>query len=250
MIAAQDAPRHVKSIEGATESAEMVVNGKDKTPSSAQDTTPGSTPGATPVAAAGKRLAPAHENVQSVISADGGIYHPCHGYSTRNISIFDLFPGIVKRQSKRFSEAERVDFLLEQSEKPFCGVNGRPVGVDEAEMWLTALKYLFNDITLGQFDYMSEEMCFTVEQYMENHKRRKSFFTSIKKFGFLRVISEISKKLPRKQVRIKMLEKKRMKEKNLQKTKTRAAQNCSPVILPPSTNVPALPLPPVSSPYH
>jgi len=243
MIGAQDA-----TIEGIAESAETTVNGKDTTPSSAQDTTPGSTPGATPVAAAGKRLAPAHENVQSVISADGGIYHPCHGYSTRNISIFDLFPGIVKRQSKRFSEAERVDFLLEQSEKPFCGVNGRPVGVDEAEMWLTALKYLFNDITLGQFDYMSEEMCFTVEQYMENHKRRKRFFTSIKKYGFLRVISEVSKKLPRKQVRIKMLEKKRMKEKNLQKAKTRAAQNCSPVILPPSANVPALP--PVSSPYN
>jgi len=162
-----------------------------------------------------KRMAPAHANIQSVISANGGIFHPCHGYSTRDISIFDVFPGIVKYQSKRYSEWNRVEFLLSQSEKPFCGVNGRPLGVNEAEMWFVALKYLFNDITLGQFDFMTDEMQYIIRQYMATHKKRIVFLTSIRKHGFLRVISDISKKLPRDKIKKQMAEDKRRKEKKI-----------------------------------
>jgi len=162
-----------------------------------------------------KRMAPAHANIQSVISANGGIFHPCHGYSTRDVSIFDVFPGIVKYQSKRYSEWNRVEFLLSQSEKPFCGVNGRPLGVNEAEMWFVALKYLFNDITLGQFDFMTDEMQYIIRQYMATHKKRIVFLTSIRKHGFLRVISDISKKLPRDKIKKQMAEDKRRKEKKI-----------------------------------
>jgi len=166
-------------------------------------------------AASPKRIAPAHANIQSVISPNGGIYHPCHGYSTRDISIFDLFPGIVKYQSKRFCEADRVQFLCSLSAKPFRGVNGRPLGVNESEMWYTALKYLFNDITLGQFDFMTEEMQYVIHQFMATHKKRMDFLESIRRYGFLRVISDVSKKLPREQIRERMEADKRRKEKKV-----------------------------------
>merc|ERR1719242_767975 len=158
-------------------------------------------------------IAPSHTNVQSVISPNGGIYHPCHGYSTREISIFDLFPGIVKYQSKRFGEADRIKFLLAQSQKPFCGVNGRPLGVDESEMWFTALKYLFNDITLGQFEYMTEEMQFLIKQYLSTHQKRRVFLTSIIRYGFLRVVSDLRKKLPRQEIKQQLEWEKRRKQK-------------------------------------
>merc|ERR1711933_549787 len=72
-------------------------------------------------------IAPAHANVQSVISPNGGIYHPCHGYSTREISIFDLFPGIVKYQSKKYAEHDRVSYLVRLSDKGFASVSKRPL---------------------------------------------------------------------------------------------------------------------------
>jgi len=146
-------------------------------------------------------VAPAHANVQSVISPNGGIYHPCHGYSTRDISIFDLFPGIVKYQSKKYNEADRVNYLTSLSDVAFVGVNNKPLKVDEAEMWYMALKYLFNDITLGQFDYMTVEMRYVIKQYMGSRRNRQTFLDSIKTYGFLRVISDVSKKLPREYIR-------------------------------------------------
>eukprot|EP01083_Nonionella_stella_P318865 1167629_1 len=158
-------------------------------------------------------IAPAHANVQSVISPNGGIYHPCHGYSQRDISIFDLFPGIVKYQSKKYAECDRVDYLVSLSEKSFCSVNNKPLKVNEAEMWYTALKYLFNDITLGQFDYMSVEMRYVIKQYMSTHKNRLSFLKSIKSYGFLRVISDVSKKLPREHIQKIMKQEREKKEK-------------------------------------
>ncbi len=148
-----------------------------------------------------------------MISPNGGIYHPCHGYSTRDISIFDLFPAIVKYQSKKYNESDRVDYLLSLSDKAFTGVNNRPLKVDEAEMWYMALKYLFNDITLGQFDYMTVEMRYVIKQYMSSHKNRLNFLGSIKTYGFLRVISDVSKKLPREHIRKIMKQEKAKKEK-------------------------------------
>lgn len=157
------------------------------------------------------QIAPAHANVQSVISPNGGIYHPCHGYSTRDISIFDLFPGIVKYQSKKYNEADRVQFLTSLSQMAFVGVNNRPLKVDEAEMWFMALKYLFNDITLGQFDYMTVEMRYVIKQYMTGHKNRQTFLNSINTYGFLRVISDVSKKLPKQHIR-KIMQHERVKK--------------------------------------
>jgi len=147
------------------------------------------------------QVAPAHANVQSVISPNGGIYHPCHGYSTRDVSIFDLFPGIVKYQSKKYKEADRVDFLQSLSDVAFVGVNKRPLKVDEAEMWYMALKYLFNDISLGQFDSMTVEMRYVIKQYMTGHRNRETFLSSIKTYGFLRVISDVGKNLPKHYIR-------------------------------------------------
>ena len=158
-------------------------------------------------------IAPAHANVQSVISPNGGIYHPCHGYSTREISIFDLFPGIVKYQSKKFAESDRVNYLVRLSDKGFASVSKRPLNVDEAEMWYIALKYLFNDITLGQFDYMTDEMRYVIKQYMSTHANRLTFLNSIKSYGFLRVISDISKKLPREHIQKIMRQEREKKER-------------------------------------
>jgi hypothetical protein len=156
-------------------------------------------------------VAPAHANIRSVISSDGGVYHPCHGYSTRDLSIFDLFPGIVKYQSKKYSEADRVKFLQSLSDVAFVGVDNQPLRVDESEMWYMALKYLFNDVTLGQFDYMTVEMRYVVKQYLSGHRNRSTFLESISTYGFLRVISDVSKKLPRQYIR-KLLHQERVKK--------------------------------------
>ena len=157
-------------------------------------------------------MAPSHTNVQSVISPNGGIYHPCHGYSTREKSIFDLFPGIVKYQSKKFAESDRVNYLVRLSDKGFASVSKRPLNVNEPEMWYIALKYLFNDITLGQFDYMTVEMRYVIKQYMSTHQNRLTFLNSIKSYGFLRVISDISKKLPREHIQKIMRQEQEKKE--------------------------------------
>jgi len=148
-----------------------------------------------------ENVAPACVNVQSVIRPNGGIYHPCHGYSTRDVSIFDLFPGIVKYQNKKYKEKDRVTFLQSLSEESFVGVTNRPLKVDEAEMWYMALKYLFNDISLGQFDYMTVEMRYVIKQYMTGHRNRETFLSSIKTYGFLRVISDVGKNLPKHYIR-------------------------------------------------
>lgn len=154
---------------------------------------------------AGLRIAPMHVNVRSVISPDGAIYHPCHGYSAREIGIFDLFPGIVKLQNKKFNEVNRADYLANLSDMTFVGSDNQPVKVDEAEMWFMALKYLFDDIAsttpASHFDAMPAEMRYVIKQYMSSSKTRQTFFTSIKKYGFLRVMSDVSKKIPQQFIR-------------------------------------------------
>jgi len=140
---------------------------------------------------------------------------------------FDLFPGIVKYQSKKYAESDRVDYLLGLNEKSFCSVNNKPLKVDEAEMWYIALKYLFNDITLGQFDYMTVEMRYVIKQYMSSHKNRLTFLNSIKSYGFLRVISDVSKKLPREHIQ-KIMKQERRRKQQLQQQEQ---QNTNNIIL-------------------
>jgi len=128
--------------------------------------------------------------VTPVITGDGRIYHPCHGHSFRAVSIFDLFPGIVRLQSKRFTELERVDFLLAHSERSFLD------NVDEAAMWLTALKYLLNDAVLRPFDRLSPEVHFVLRSSMSNHRKRTSLLTSIRTHGLLCVLGSLQQKVP------------------------------------------------------
>jgi hypothetical protein len=170
--------------------------------------------------------------VQSVIAPNGGIYHPCHGYSTREISIFDLFPSIVKYQSKKYSESQRIDYLLSMSSENDVSLlsmaraneskNGHKfnkemrakyrLNVDEPLMWFTALKYLFNDITLGQFDFMSHEMVYVLKAFMNTHRERCKLFNSIKEHGFLGVITEINKKMQSSDIQKKLARQKQQEQ--------------------------------------
>merc|ERR1719295_2110163 len=135
-------------------------------------------------------IAPRTADMTPVITGDGRIYHPCHGHSFRAVSIFDLFPGIVKYQSKRFTELDRVDFLLAHSERSFLD------SVDEAAMWLTALKYLLNDAVLRPFDRLSPEVHFVLRSSMSNHRKRTSLLTSIRTHGLLCVLGSLQQKVP------------------------------------------------------
>lgn len=154
-------------------------------------------------------IAPPTADVTPVITGDGRIYHPCHGHSFRAVSIFDLFPGIVKYQSKRFTERDRVDFLLSHSDRPFL------VAVDEAAMWLTALKYLLNDAVLRPFDRLSPELTFVLRSYMSSHRKRTTLLTSIRTHGFLHVLSSLHQKVPAstQDIRRKMRQAERMRVK-------------------------------------
>merc|ERR1712207_118944 len=124
----------------------------------------------------------------------------------------------------KFNESDRVDYLVSLSASSFRGVNNRPLKVDEASMWYTALKYLFNDITLGQFDYMTIEMRYVIKQYISTHKNRLSFLNSIKSYGFLRVISDVSKKLPREHIQ-KIMKQERIKKEEQIRAMRQEAEN-------------------------
>merc|ERR1711902_25754 len=65
----------------------------------------------------------------------------------------------------------------------------------------------------GQFDYMTIEMRYVIKQYMSTHTNRLTFLNSIKSYGFLRVISDISKKLPREHIQKIMRQEMEKKEK-------------------------------------
>merc|ERR1719411_512653 len=160
---------------------------------------PGGSP-ASSKSASSPSIAPPTADVTPVITGDGRIYNPCHGHSFRAVSIFDLFPGIVKYQSKRFTELDRVDFLLAHSERSFLD------NVDEAAMWLTALKYLLNDAVLRPFDRLSPEVHFVLRSSMSNHRKRTSLLTSIRSHGLLSVLGSLQQKVPasRDDIRRKM----------------------------------------------
>merc|ERR1719411_1962767 len=160
---------------------------------------PGGSP-ASSKSASSPSIAPPTADVTPVITGDGRIYNPCHGHSFRAVSIFDLFPGIVKYQSKRFTELDRVDFLLAHSERSFLD------NVDEAAMWLTALKYLLNDAVLRPFDRLSPEVHFVLRSSMSNHRKRTSLLTSIRTHGLLCVLGSLQQKVPasRDDIRRKM----------------------------------------------
>jgi len=172
---------------------------KQKSISPPSSKSPGGSP-ASSKSASSPSIAPPTADVTPVITGDGRIYHPCHGHSFRAVSIFDLFPGIVRYQSKRFTERDRVDFLLAHSERSFL------VNVDEAAMWLTALKYLLNDSVLRPFDRLSPELRFVLRSYMSNHRKRTTLLTSIRTHGFLHVLSSLHQKVPasRDDIRRKM----------------------------------------------
>jgi len=160
---------------------------KQKSISPPSSKSPGGSP-ASSKSASSPSIAPPTADVTPVITGDGRIYHPCHGHSFRAVSIFDLFPGIVRHQSKRFTERDRVDFLLAHSERSFLD------NVDEAAMWLTALKYLLNDSVLrpyGPFDRLSPELHFVLRSNMSNHRKRTTLLTTIRIHGFLPVLSSL-----------------------------------------------------------
>jgi len=162
---------------------------KQKSISPPSSKSPGGSP-ASSKSASSPSIAPPTADVTPVITGDGRIYHPCHGHSFRAVSIFDLFPGIVRYQSKRFTERDRVDFLLAHSERSFLD------NVDEAAMWLTALKYLLNDAVLRPFDRLSPEVHFVLRSYMSNHRKRTSLLTSIRTHGLLCVLGSLQQKVP------------------------------------------------------
>merc|ERR1719295_1056584 len=64
---------------------------------------------------------------------------------------------------------------------------------------------------------MTEEMQFLIKQYMSTHKKRRVFLTSIIRYGFLRVVSDLSKKLPRQEIKQQLAWEKRRKKKELNK---------------------------------
>jgi len=172
---------------------------KQKSISPPSSKSPGGSP-ASSKSASSPSIAPPTADVTPVITGDGRIYHPCHGHSFRAVSIFDLFPGIVRHQSKRFTERDRVDFLLAHSERSFLD------NVDEAAMWLTALKYLLNDAVLRPFDRLSPEVHFVLRSSMSNHRKRTSLLTSIRTHGLLCVLGSLQQKVPasRDDIRRKM----------------------------------------------
>jgi len=175
---------------------------KQKSISPPSSKSPGGSP-ASSKSASSPSIAPPTADVTPVITGDGRIYHPCHGHSFRAVSIFDLFPGIVRYQSKRFTERDRVDFLLAHSERSFLD------NVDEAAMWLMALKYLLNDAVLrpyNPFDRLSPEVRFVLHSNMSNHRKRTTLLTTIRTHGFLRVLSSLRQKVTasRDDVRRKM----------------------------------------------
>merc|ERR1719295_328487 len=151
----------------------------------------------------------------SPASVNGRIYHPLHGYSPGRASIFEMFPDIVKYRDKHYGEADRIRFLLFRSQKLFCGANGRPLGVDESEMWFDALKYLINDITEGYFEYMTKEMQLFLKELLSTHNKRLVLLDAILHYGFLCVVSDFSKKLSRKEIQQPLPSERRKEMNNL-----------------------------------
>jgi len=137
---------------------------------------------------------------QPPASVNGRIYHPLDGYSPGRASIFEMFPDIVKYRDKHYGEADRIRFLLSRSQKPFCGANGRPLGVDESAMWFDALNYLISDITEGYFEYMTKEMQHFLKELLSTHNKRLVLLDAILHHGFLCVVSDFSEKLSRKEI--------------------------------------------------
>jgi len=129
--------------------------------------------------------APQPDGVTPVIISDGRIFHPCHGLSSRALTIFDLFPGIVKYQSKRYTERDRIAFLLSHSARSFH------VAVDESAMWLTALKYLLSDTAQRPFDQMSPRLTFALRSHVSSAHSRTSLLTSIYTHGFAPVLHNL-----------------------------------------------------------
>merc|ERR1712013_184207 len=129
--------------------------------------------------------APQPDDVTPVIISDGRIFHPCHGLSSRALTIFDLFPGIVKYQSKRYTERDRIAFLLSHSARSFH------VAVDESAMWLTALKYLLSDTAQRPFDQMSPRLTFALRSHVSSAHSRTSLLTSIYTHGFAPVLHDL-----------------------------------------------------------
>jgi len=123
------------------------------------------------------------------------IVHP-----PRQITIFDVFTNIIKYQSKKFSERDRVEYLLALSEKPLLVATNPQLQVDQLEMWYAALKYLFNSGTLGQseLDRMPMEVRYVLKKFMQTHQNRVMFLERVKLSSFSHVIRNISKEVPKK----------------------------------------------------
>merc|ERR1712013_10484 len=129
--------------------------------------------------------APQPDGVTPVIISDGRIFHPCHGLSSRALTIFDLFPGIVRYRSKRYTERDRITFLISHSARSFHAA------VDEPAMWLTALKYLLNDTAQRPFDQMSPRLSFALRSHVSSPRSRTSLLTSIYAHGFAPVLHNL-----------------------------------------------------------
>mmetsp|Transcript_12508 Transcript_12508/g.18898 ORF Transcript_12508/g.18898 Transcript_12508/m.18898 type:complete len:279 (-) Transcript_12508:148-984(-) len=123
-----------------------------------------------------------------------GLYPIAH--PPRQITIFDVFPGIVEYQSKKFSERDRVEYLLALSEKPLLVATNPQLQVDQLEMWYAALKYLLN--AQFELDRMPMEVRYVLKKFMQTHQNRVMFLERVKLSSFSHVIRNISKEVPKK----------------------------------------------------